>query len=146
MKLFSFQDTSNQSLILIWKLCKIFWIFKKFTCSLNRELREVHLSIYMSDYFACFHCIFFNFSLFISLFCHFSEIFNYSKLWTLYAKKLLSELNKNIMKLSRTLHIILKSVCIPLIVYCFFPLSCWIMELVFGMGPIVCLCFLCFRA
>ena len=61
MRIFNFQDTSNQSLILIEKLCKTFWIFKKFTYSLNRELREVHPSIYMSDYFACFDYIFFQF-------------------------------------------------------------------------------------
>ena len=61
MRIFNFQDTSNQLLILIEKLCKTFWIFKKFTCSLNRELREVHPSIYMIVFS-------FNFSSFISLF------------------------------------------------------------------------------
>ena len=64
-----------------------------------------------------------NFSSFISLFFHFSKKFNFSKLWTLYVEEQLSKFNKNIMKLDRILHIIMELVCIPLIVYCLFPLS-----------------------
>ena len=62
---------SNQSLIFIEKLYKTFWISKKFICSLNLL---PYIYIYISDYFAYFDCISFNFSSFISLFFHFSKI------------------------------------------------------------------------